>query len=325
MRELLTSSHTTAAVALYNANLPQATQLALPAALNLRQSQLTQKVDSASWEAQLSTSSRALLRSEADPGGRAFLAAQPLGPNRMERAIFVTELRYRLGMPDAADDQWCPQCNGILDSLSLHAGTCPAGGERTLRHHALRDIIYKWTKRAGLRPEREKAGLLLPLRPEDRGLERRRPADVFVPSLAGVPTALDLAVTATQRPESLREASQHAGAAAASYDQVKADHLHTAQICRDQGVHFQPMVAESSGTWSASASRVLRLLAQATASREEADAAASHAELLQELCVAARRFRARAALRRRAELAAPAVADLARPAAALLLETDPAL
>jgi hypothetical protein len=79
----------------------------------------------------------------------------------LEPAVFVTELRHRLGIPDAGDDAWCPQCNGILDRFSLHAGTCSAGGERTLRHHALRDTIYKWAERAGLQPEREKPGLLL--------------------------------------------------------------------------------------------------------------------------------------------------------------------
>ena len=54
----------------------------------------------------------------------------------------------------------------------------------------------------GLQPEKEKPGVL--------------PADVFVPSLAGVPTALDVAVTAPQRPDSLQEASQHPTAVAAT-------------------------------------------------------------------------------------------------------------
>ena len=199
--------------------------------------------------------------------------------------------------------------------------TCSAGGERTLRHHAVRDVIYRWAERAGSHPEREKPGLLLPQRPEDTGLGRRRPADVFVPSLAGIPTALDIAVTAPQRSESLREASGKAVAAADAYADVKADHLQTAQVCENQGVRFQPMVVESTGAWSTSASHTLRLLARATAAREGEDAASCYTHLLQELCVTARRFRGRAALRRRAELVSPTEADVTRRDAALLLAT----
>jgi len=179
----------------------------------------------------------------------------------------------------------------------------------------------RWAERAGLHPEREKPGLLLPQRPEDTGLGRRRPADVFVPSLGGIPTALDIAVTAPQRSESLREASGKAVAAADAYADVKADHLQTAQVCENQGVRFQPMVVESTGAWSTSASHTLRLLARATAAREGEDAASCYTHLLQELCVTARRFRGRAALRRRAELVSPTEADVTRRDAALLLAT----
>ena len=188
-------------------------------------------------------------------------------------------------------------------------------------NHAVRDVIYRWAERAGLHPEREKPGLLLPQRPEDTGLGRRRPADVFVPSLAGIPTALDIAVTAPQRSESLREASGKAVAAADAYADVKADHLQTAQVCENQGIRFQPMVVESTGAWSTSASHTLRLLARATAAREGEDAASCYTHLLQELCVTARRFRGRAALRRRAELGSPTEADVTRRDAALLLAT----
>ena len=81
------------------------------------------------------------------------------------------------------------------------------------------------------------------------------------------------------------------------------------------------MVVESTGAWSTSASHTLRLLARATAAREGEDAASCYTHLLQELCVTARRFRGRAALRRRAELVSPTEADVTRRDAALLLAT----
>ena len=129
----------------------------------------------------------------------------------MEPAVFIAELRRRLGVPDAAADGWCPRCDGVLDSLSLHAGVCIAGSERTQRHHALRDLVCAWGDRAGLHPEKERPGLLLPQQPEDTGVGRRRPADIFVPTFSGKPTAFDLAVTGFQRQASLGEAGRQGG------------------------------------------------------------------------------------------------------------------
>jgi hypothetical protein len=125
------SGHFGTTLQLYNSNLPPAQQVTLQQCLGQPQKQLTTALDNISWEAQLSSSTltgRALLLSEAAPGARAFLAARPHGLLRMEPAIFVTELRHRLGLPDAAEDTWCPQCNGVLDHFSLHAGACSAGG-----------------------------------------------------------------------------------------------------------------------------------------------------------------------------------------------------
>ena len=155
-------------------------------ALRMKQKELTAKVDSAGWHRQLSACSltaRAILRSEAEPGARAFLAATPVGRKRMESAVFVTELRQRLGLPEASEDKFCPKCEGMLDVYSLHASTCAAGGERALRHNCARDVLCEWAEKAGLRAEKERPGLLLPQRPEEVSLARRRPADIFLPAL----------------------------------------------------------------------------------------------------------------------------------------------
>ena len=158
--------------------------LASHLALGMRQKALTALCDAASWSQHLLVSSvtaRALLRSEAEQGARAWLAAVPVAKTRMEGAAFVMELRRRLGVPDAPGDAWYPKCDGIMDRFALHAGTCAAGGERTQRHNALRDLLASWADRAGLQPEVEKAGLLLPQRPGEAQLSRRRPSS----SLAG--------------------------------------------------------------------------------------------------------------------------------------------
>ena len=82
----------------------------------------------AAWEHQLATSiisACAVLRSEAEEGARAFLAAVPV-------------------IADAADDAWCPRCDAILDRFSLHAGVC------SLRRHTLRDVLFTWKPLPGL-------------------------------------------------------------------------------------------------------------------------------------------------------------------------------
>jgi hypothetical protein len=192
----------------------------------------------------------------------------------------------------------------IMDMLSHHAGSCIAGGERTQRHHAVRDVVFTWAAKAGLHPEKERPSLLLPQHPDDMRTAHRRPADVYLPALAGSPAALDFAVTAHQRPETLALASNQTGAAADAYARHKESHLNTAALCASQGVAFVPMVAETTGLWETGAARVLRHIAAAAAARSGDSADIAYSTLLQELSVVIRSFRARAALRRRSEAAA---------------------
>ena len=162
----------------------------------------------------------------------------------------------------------------------------------------MRDLVNSWVQRAGLRPEREKAGLLLPSNPEETGQANRRPADVYLPAFAGSPVALDFAITAPQRQETLAQAS-HTGAAATAYAQHKELHLDTPQVCAVQGVKFMPMVAECIDAWAPEALKVLKHVAHAAAPHSGEEPAVCYGLLLQELAVAIRTFRARTSLRRR--------------------------
>ena len=166
----------------------------------------------------------------------------------------------------------------------------------------MKNIVYDWSQRAGLRPQKEAPNLLLPQSPDDLSATLRRPADVFLPALAGSPAALDFAVTAPQRQETLAQASRTPGSAAAAYASHKATYLNTAELCRQNGILFVPMVAETTGAWDPGALKVLRHVAHAVAARTGQDAATTLNALLQELGVAIRTHRARAVLRRRSEL-----------------------
>ena len=310
-----------------NEQLAGGAPLTAGAALGHKQKTLTDLLDSASWHRQLDGASavgKALLMSAHHPGARAFLAAAPHGPCRMEPAVFLAEVRLRLGVAEASSDTWCPRCNSVLDVYSLHVGVCVAGGERIRRHNAAREVVLRWADRAGLQPEREKPEVLLPQRPEDSRLAARRPADIYLPCFGGSPTALDLAITAPQRRENLLDAGRAGGSAAAAYARVKAQHLNTATVCSGQGVRFQPLVFESTGAFDTDTGQVLAQLARAVAARSGEDPADLHGRLLQELCTTVRAFRARAALRRRVELGEAAGLPGAAAAAALVLRASSA-
>ena len=83
--------------------------------------------------------------------------------------------------------QTCPRCDGVLDCQGHHSAVCVAGGERTARHNAVCDLVHIWAEHAGLRPEKERPGLLLPQSPHDVQAAWRRPADVYLPALGGSP------------------------------------------------------------------------------------------------------------------------------------------
>ena len=180
----------------------------------------------------------------------------------------------------------------VLDTYGHHSGMCSAGGERALRHNGLRDLVYSWAEKGCLRPEKERPGLLLPQQPDEVHNARRRPADVFLPSFHGRPTALDFAITAPQRLDVLGAAG--ITSAASAYTEHKRRHLDTAEACAAQQVFFLPMAVETTGAWAPEAAKALESIGRAAGSDGSA--------LLQEASVLVRSWRARAALRRRAEL-----------------------
>ncbi|CAE8623744.1 unnamed protein product [Polarella glacialis] len=221
-------------------------------------------------------------------------------------------------MQECAVDQWCPLCDAVLDSRGHNSRMCCAGGDRTRRHNGLRNRMFRGAVRAGLHPELERPGLLLPSRPGDinQNEQAQRPADVYLPCFTGgLPAALDFAVTAPQRQETLTQATVTALAAASDYDRKKRSFRGTEEACRNQGVTFLPVVIETTGAWSEDATSVLLLMAKAMAVRSGRAAKEELQELLQSAAVSVRRANARACLRRRGE-------DVSSIGAALLSAQD---
>jgi len=217
----------------------------------------------------------------------------------MSPPLFVAEVKTRLGVNFLEADTWCPLCDAVLDRKGLHSRTCCAGGEKVTCHNTVRNCVFRTAKTAALRPELERAGLLLPSRPDDSDNTLRRPADVYLPAwLNGSPAALDFAITAPQRQAIVEQAAQFALASAKDYAVTKRRHMDTERQCAENGVEFIPMVAESTGAWEPGALKVLRQLARASALHTGKDKGVVLAELLQRLSVTIRRAKARALLRR---------------------------
>ena len=146
-------------------------------------------------------------------------------------------------------------------------------------------------------PHLEKPGLLPP-KIDEPSINRRRPADIFLPTWKGSAAALDLAVTSPHRLDALPLACQAPGAAARAYEITKRGHLDTAAECNRQGFAFIPMIAETSGGWGPSGVCAIKALSRAAAHRSGAEPSAFLAARLQRLSNVIRRASARAILRR---------------------------
>ena len=137
-----------------------------------------------------------------------------------------------------------------------HALCCGVGGERISRHNALRDAIYDTAVRAGLGPTKE-GRFLLP------GADRR-PADVLLPHWdAGRDGALDVTVVHPFQDATVARAATEPG--------YPLNFAHDRKMrgaeadCRQQGISFIPLVAESMGGWHSSAEKEVKKLGSALA------------------------------------------------------------
>ncbi len=143
---------------------------------------------------------------------------------------------------------YCPLCDDVMDVYGDRCLVCACGGDRTKRHHLLRNETFHLCSAAGLAPELEKPGLLRP-RPDlggnqedgsaasnNHSNEARRPADVYLPRYRrGAPACLDFAVTSGLRRDVLVTTLQDATAPARQYE----DHKYQSHL-RVRGHVFHP-------------------------------------------------------------------------------------
>ena len=238
------------------------------------------------------------------PGAGVWLVAPPVDEDRkMDAILFRTALKRRIRMPIFEHDFACPCCGGCMDRFGDHALVCACKGDRTVRHNAIRNIAYGEAAVAGLRPEREKSGLL-PGRPCEDGLPAesslRRPADVWLPrGQRHKGEALDFACSSAMRSDYLQNVPDDPTRIFEQYEALKRTHNQTDQDCEAAGFDFTPMVVEAhSGAWSTTAKRVWDMIAKAQSASWNEDGDVSSLRIAQRLSIALHRENARAVLRR---------------------------
>jgi hypothetical protein len=241
------------------------------------------------------------------PGAGAWLTAPPAEDGReVDAPLFKVALKRRLRAPVYDEDGFCPCCGGVLDRWGDHALVCPCGGDRTIRHNSLRDIVFEEALEGGVRPEREKAGLL-PQRPTADGLpvsplsgNGRRPADVWLPrGPNGGGEALDFAVTSGMRADIFRQAAQTPELVFSHYAKHKREYLQTAKSCEEAGFRFVPVILEAhGGGWGSMARGVLDWVSRQVAAVQQEEVHVVSLRIAQRISCTLHRENARAVLKR---------------------------
>ena len=202
----------------------------------------------------------------------------------------------------------------------------PFGGDRTKRHHLLRNETFHICSAAGLNPELEKPGLLRP-RPDLGGAredgssshdnnDARRPADVYLPRYRrGAPACLDFAATSGLRRSVLATALRDSNAVSRQYEDFKCSYLDTKASCESEGMSFIPMIMEAcGGSWGPEAHKVWTEIAKTTAQATGELESTIIARIFQNTGFILHRENARAIVRRSAGVAVAAHGLLASAA-----------
>ena len=223
----------------------------------------------------------------------------------MDSELYRIALARRMRVPLLDETATCSACGACLDVFMDHALVCSCGGDRTLRHNAIRGAFFEEAQAAGVHCEREKTNLI-PQRPDDeklRGEDQRngrRPADVWLAHWAnGRAGAVDFAVTSGLRNDLMSMAAQDPAGVWGQYEQFKRQYLNTEACCSERNIQFLPFVVEAHGGGLGPVARkVCATIAQAAAARAGEKVKYQAANLLRRITFTLQRENARTVLRR---------------------------
>ena len=199
-----------------------------------------------------------------------------------------------------------------MDKWGDHALTCSCGGDRTVRHNAIRNICFEKATDAGLRPEREKANLL-PSHPAEDSLPTRgngrHPADVWIPrgrSNISRGEPCDCAVRSGMQSALFRPAAATPTLVFQLYEDRKRSFQNTLEACENAGFDFVPLIFEAhGGGWSSANRAIFDWMSKLQAASQHENAEAISLRIAQRISCTLHRENAQAILRRLAAPAAP--------------------
>ena len=163
-------------------------------------------------------------------------------------------LKYRLGCPIYSAEVPCPACHHIMDVMGDHALGCGGQGERIARHNLLRDALHQTASAAALAPVKE-GRFLLPGRDA-------RPADLLIPGWSGGrDVAYDVTVVSPLQRAMVAGAAETDGYALNEAFRRKV--AKAGEACRQQGIAFVPLAADTLAGWHGVAVEHLQKLGRA--------------------------------------------------------------
>ena len=289
----------TETISLLNSRLPADGQVVLEQSPSddsaTSQKDLSAKIDNKIFDALYATgnlSDKTRLMAASAPHAGAWLTAPATRAldNRLSTAEFAAASLLRIGANQTPADTWCPKCDCILERSALHAVSCSAGGDRTIKHNTIRDETHHHCVAAGLHSTREVSGLL----PDD---PRRRPGDIVIQG-DDTTLALDFAVTSPFQPSVREDASKSHLAAAIAYEAEKYSDRDTSQRCEAEGMRLVPMVVECLGGWGPAAQGFFKTLVKAACAKTGVSESVATTHLYQNLGIKLQRANARSILSR---------------------------
>jgi hypothetical protein len=189
-------------------------------------------------------------------------------------------MKLFLGLPVYPEDSACKLCDKPCDKYGIHSLICKKTGDIIARHNSIRDVIYLFCKDAGLKVEKEKAGLL-----GDNYKDKRRPADVFISNFSlNSDHCLDVAITSPLQAKYVEKASDIEGYAACSYYSKKMSLY--AEAVEAEDMTFQPIVIESYGRIAPESLPTLLKIAAIRADRSSCTRSQASRQLFQKISVA---------------------------------------
>ena len=114
------------------------------------------------------------------PGAGRWLFGLPSrAPDKNRSSTEVaTAVATHLGVDVHEGGAMCSYCPMVLDTKGIHPQSCMAGGDENILHNAIRDVYEDYSRRGGLRPEREAPRQMADTNAEQPSQERL--ADILI-------------------------------------------------------------------------------------------------------------------------------------------------